>query len=64
MSTTELLWFTVAIGGFLVFMEGAITYVARKVFKGRIPEDILKVVAGFLILVIALIYLFNLPSGT
>ncbi len=63
MSTTEELWFLIAIGGILVFLEGAITFVAKTLLKGRIREDLLKVVAGLAIFTLAVIYLFNLPPA-
>ena len=63
MTATEQLWFLVAIGGFLLFMEGAISFVARRLIK-RISEDNLKVVVGIVIFILALIYLINLPPTT
>jgi hypothetical protein len=57
MTTTEQVWFLIAIGGFLVFFEGAISSVARTVLKGRISPDTLKVIAGLVIFVVGLIYL-------
>lgn len=60
MSASEELWFLIGIGGFLLILEGVISFVARKLIK-RIHQDVLKVVVGSLIFVIALVYLHNLP---
>jgi putative Ca2+/H+ antiporter (TMEM165/GDT1 family) len=69
MSITEELWFLVAIGGFLVFMEGAIAYIAigiTRVLKRKITisDHLLKVIAGLVLLILALVYLFNLPKSS
>jgi len=60
MTVTEQLWFVVGIAGFLLIMEGAITFLARSLAR-RVPEDILKVIAGLVIFALALIKLLNLP---
>jgi len=67
MTATEQLWFLVGIGGFLLFMEGAITFIAAGIaqmlkLKKPVSERLLKVIAGFVIFIIALVYLFNLPK--
>lgn len=61
MTATEELWFLVSIGGFLLIMEGAIMFMGKSLLK-RVPEPILKVVAGFILFIIALVKLFSLPS--
>ncbi len=63
MTATEQLWFAIGTGGFMVFLEGAITWLTKHLFKGRISDEIGKVVAGVVIYAIALIYLFNLPAA-
>jgi len=60
MTVTEQLWFVVGIAGFLLVVEGAITFIARRLIR-RIPEDILKMIAGLAIYTLALIKLLNLP---
>ena len=63
MTLTEQIWFVVAIGGFLVFLEAAITIFTHAVFKNRISRDMGRCIAGIVIFLIAIIELFNLPSG-
>ncbi len=60
MTVTEQLWFVVGIAGFLLIMEGAISFIARRIIRG-IKEDILKVIAGLVIFAFALIKLLTLP---
>jgi uncharacterized membrane protein YfcA len=65
MTASEQIWFVVGIGGFLVFMEGAITFIVNLIaerFKKRIRAEVVRIVVGIVIFVIALVYLFNLPS--
>lgn len=65
MTASEQMWFLIGIGGFLVFLEGAIGWIVKqfsKLLKRDIPEDIVKIIVGIIIFVIALVYLFTLPS--
>lgn len=65
MTVTEQLWFVVGIGGFLVFMEGAISWIVRQFarrFRREISGDIMRVIVGLVLFVLALIRLFTLPS--
>ncbi len=64
MSTTEELWFLVAIGGFLLFMEGAGSSIASslsRIFKRKKPfsEESVKVGMGLALIGIALLKLGN-----
>jgi hypothetical protein len=56
------MWFLIGIGGFLVFIEGAIAFIARRLIR-RISEDTLKVIAGIVIYALAIVFLLNLPAG-
>ena len=65
MTVTEELWFVVGIGGFVIFMEGAISWIVRqfaKRFKRDIPGDIVRVIVGLVLFVLALVTLLTLPS--
>ncbi|MBL7125497.1 MAG: hypothetical protein ISS51_05340 [Dehalococcoidales bacterium] len=62
MTTNELLWFSVAIAGFVIFMEGAITGILSKL-KIKLSEQLSRAIAGILLFIIAVIYLYNIPSG-
>lgn len=58
METTELLWFTVCVSGFVVFLEGAVTFLVEKLFKGKL-RDITKVITGLAIFSLAILKLFK-----
>lgn len=58
MNTTELLWFTVGISGFVIFMQGAVNYIGDKVFKVKHP-GIANIIGGAVILTLALLKLFE-----
>lgn len=58
MSATEQLWFAVSIAGFVILMEGAISYMGLSLFK-KANQNIIKFVGGIIIFAIALIMLFN-----
>lgn len=60
MTANEQLWFTIGIGGFLLVLEGAVAFTGRTIFKNVSP-DVLKVIAGILIYILAIVVLFNLP---
>ena len=65
MTASEQIWFVVGIGGFLVFLEGAITFIVNLIaerFKKPIRAEVVRIVVGIVIFVIALVYLFNLSS--
>ena len=65
MTVTEQLWFVVGIGGFIIFMEGAISWIVRQFarqFRRNISGDIVRVIVGLVLFVLALIRLFTLPS--
>jgi len=62
MTISEQLWFLVGIGGFLLIIEGAVTSIARRLMR-RISEGNLRVIAGIVIYVLAIVNLLNLPSG-
>ena len=67
MGTTEQMWFVIAIGGFMVFLEGALSWIVKvisKIVKRDFSEYIVKVIAGIIIFIIAIIYLFNITPGT
>jgi hypothetical protein len=67
MGTTEQMWFLIAIGGFLVFFEGAIAYIAKGIFrwfKWNASENIIKVIVGLIIYVVAVVFLFRVAPGT
>lgn len=59
MSASELLWFTVGIAGFVMLLEGAITFIVTKFFKNANLHAI-KAIAGVIIYVIALVALFRM----
>jgi len=61
MSTSELLWFTVGIAGFVMLLEGAITFIVTTFFKSANLHAV-KAVAGAIIFVVALVALFRLPG--
>jgi hypothetical protein len=63
MTTYEQMWFVIGIGGFLVFIEGAIAYITKiiaKILKRPISGDATKIIAGIVIYALALVYLLNL----
>jgi len=45
MNTSELLWFTVGIAGFVMLLEGAITFIVTKFFK-KANLHAIKAIAG------------------
>jgi hypothetical protein len=52
MTTYEQMWFVIGIGGFLIFIEGAIasiTKIVAKIFKKPVSEETIKMIAGILI---------------
>jgi len=49
--TSREIWFSIAVAGFLVFTEGFITFVARKLLES-VSEDVLKMIAGFVIFLV------------
>lgn len=59
MNTTELLWFTVGIAGFVMVLEGTITYIAGRFFK-KANLNAIKAIAGVIIYVIAVIALIRM----
>lgn len=58
MSTGEQLWFTVGIAGFIILLEGAISFLGLSLFK-KANQNIVKFVGGIIIYVFALIMLLN-----
>ena len=62
MSTAEQIWFIVGVSGFIFVLEGAFHYVIKKVIKGKLDENIIKVAFGVFVFALALIMLFNLPN--
>jgi len=67
MTAGEQLWFSVGIAGFVIFLDASIILcfneINKSLFQGKIPEQFGRVGGGLIILVIAIIYLFNLPSA-
>ena len=63
MTAIEQIWFAVGIAGFLLVMQGAIAFIARRIFR-NISEDILKVTIGVVLFTLALIRLFTLPPAS
>ena len=59
MSTSELLWFAVAIAGFVMVLEGTITYIAYAFVKKANP-NLVKAAAGLIVYLIALVALFRI----
>lgn len=59
MSASELLWFAVGIAGFVILLEGTITYVASTFFK-KANLNMIKAIAGVIIYVIALVALLRI----
>jgi uncharacterized membrane protein SirB2 len=53
MTILETIWIAIAIGGFLLFIEGGITYIARLI--RCIPEDCLKMIGGIILFTLAII---------
>jgi hypothetical protein len=66
MTIPEQIWFLIGIGGFLVYLEGAITSIARELSERltkHISEGDLKMIVGFVILTLAIGCLkINLPQ--
>ena len=58
MSTTEQMWFVIAIAGFVILMEAAVSYMGSSLFKKANP-NLIKFVSGIIIFIIAVIMLFN-----
>lgn len=58
MSTTEQLWFTIGIAGFIILLEGAISFLGLSLFK-KANQNIVKFVGGIIIYALALIMIFN-----
>ena len=46
METIELLWFTMGVSGFVVFLEGAVTFLVEKIFKGKLPFEVISLRCG------------------
>ena len=59
MSTNEQLWFAVAIAGFIILMEAAISYLGLTLFK-KANQNIVKSVSGIIIFILAVVMLFNI----
>lgn len=60
MTTAEQMWFVIGIGGFVLLLENAIIYILKKFWK-RADENLVKVIVGAVIYVLAIVMLFNLP---
>ncbi len=58
MSTTEQMWFTVGIAGFIILLEGAISFLGLSLFK-KANQNLVKFVGGIIIYALAVIMLFN-----
>lgn len=71
MITSEQIWFVVAMGGTLTYLQAGITlivYFGAKIFKRNIKGvevslEALKMLVGVIIFVIALVYLSRLPAA-
>jgi hypothetical protein len=67
MTISEELWFLVAIGGFLTFLQGALTgiisTIIKKIFNKNVSNETILGVVGFIIFLIALVSLFTLPAN-
>ena len=67
MTLSEELWFLVAIGGFLTFLQGFLTWavstIVKKIFKIDVSNETILGVVGATIFLIALISLFTLPAN-
>jgi hypothetical protein len=72
MTTSEQIWFVVALGGFVILLEASITLIVKLILRSRtssykekmredIIEGIAKSIAGAIIFIIALVKLFTLP---
>ena len=58
MSATEQVWFTVGVAGFIILLEGAISYIGQRIWP-RTNLNFIKGIGGALIYVFALIMLLN-----
>lgn len=61
MTIAEQLWFVVGIAGFVLFMEGAISYIFSRLNR-RFPDQLSRAGAGLFLFILAIVYLINLPS--
>jgi lantibiotic modifying enzyme len=67
MTLTEQIWFLVGIGGFLIFLEGAITRITRLIaiiIKRNVQEDYIKMIVGVIIWLLAIYSLVTRPTGS
>jgi len=51
----------VFIGGFLLFFEGLIIYIAKSI-NNRVSEHMLKIIAGSVIIIIGVLYITIFPA--
>jgi len=67
MTLSEELWWLVAIGGFLTFLQGALTWmismIIKKISKKDISNETILGIVGLIIFLIALVSLFTLPAN-
>lgn len=62
MTISEQMWFAIGIAGFVIFIEGAVSYIFNRLNR-KIPEQLSRAGAGLVLLIIAIVSLMNLPSG-
>lgn len=59
MSATEQVWFAVGIAGFVILIEGTISYIGQRLWP-RTNQNFIKAIAGVLIYALAVIMLFQI----
>ena len=62
MSATEQLWFAIGISGFVILLEGAITYMGQRI-RPSANQNIIKTVSGVIIFALAVVMLFQVARG-